>query len=166
MDELQRAIGDLVIANRILAKEEVVAMEKFVATASRIGLDANATGASSVLDNRRLSVQPTVSRSFSDLIKTNPFVSIRAGQQVQALGMNNRYNSITLDGAKINDSFGLNASGLFSLNNPFSLDAVEQFSVSLTPYDVRQSGFAGASVNAVSKSGTTCRIALRLAIGM
>ena len=68
--------------------------------------------------------------------------------------MNNRYNSITLDGAKINDQFGLSASGLFSAFNPFSIDAIEQFSISLTPYDVRQSGFAGASINAVSKSGT------------
>lgn len=138
----------------LTAKEEVVAMEKFVTSASRLSLDANATGAGSVLDNRRLNAQPTASRSFADLIKTNPFVSIRAFPQVQALGINNRYNTITLDGAKINDSFGLNSSGLFSLNNPFSLDAIEQFSVSLTPYDVRQSGFAGADINAVSKSGT------------
>ncbi len=138
----------------LVAKEEVVALEKFVATASRIGLDANQTGASTVLDNYRLGLQPTTSRAFADLIKTNPFVSVRAFPQIEALGINNRYNTITLDGAKINDSFGLNGSGLFSLNNPFALDAVEQVSVSLTPYDVRQSGFAGADINVVSKSGT------------
>lgn len=138
----------------LVGKEEVVQLEKYVATASRSDLDANATGASSVLSSRGIQATPTVNRAFADLIKTNPFVSIRGYPQIQALGMNNRYNTITLDGAKINDSFGLNASGLFSLNNPFSLDAVEQMSVSLTPYDVRQSGFAGASVNMVSKSGT------------
>jgi hypothetical protein len=129
-------------------------MEKFVAKASRSELDANATGAGSVLTNRDINGRATVNRSFTDLIKSNPFVSVRGYPQVQALGMNNRYNSITLDGAKINDSFGLSSSGLFSAFNPFSLDAVEQFSVSLTPYDVRQSGFAGAAINAVSKSGT------------
>ena len=153
LTDVQTALGentDVVL----VGKEEVVAMEKFVASASRIGLDANAAGSSTVLDNRRIEDQPTVNRSFTDMIRTNPFVSVRGYPQVQALGMNNRYNSITLDGAKINDSFGLNASGLFSLNNPFSLDAVEQFSVALTPYDVRQSGSAGAYVNAVSKSGT------------
>ncbi len=139
----------------LLAKTgEVLNLEKFTVVAGVNDLDANATGASSTLSNRRLQAQPTVNRSFTDLIKTNPFVAVRGYPQVEALGMSNRYNTITLDGAKINDSFGLNASGLFSLNNPFSLDAIEQFSVSLTPYDVRQSGFAGASINAVSKSGT------------
>jgi hypothetical protein len=138
----------------LVTKEEIVTLEKFVATASRTDLDANATGSGSVLTNARIAEQPTVNRSFTDLIKTNPFVSVRGYPEVQALGMNYRYNSITLDGAKINDSFGLSTSGLFSAFNPFSLDAVEQFSVSLTPYDVRQSGFAGAAINAVSKSGT------------
>jgi len=139
---------------RLAARESVVTLEKFVARASRNDLDANETGASSVLTNRRIASQPTVNRSFTDLMKTNPFVSVRGYPQIQALGMNSRYNSITLDGAKINDSFGLSPSGLFSAFNPFSLDAVEQFSISLTPYDVRQSGFAGAAINVVSKSGT------------
>lgn len=132
----------------------VTQLEKFVVTGEVNDLDANTTGASSELDARRVNDQPSVSRSFADMIKTNPFVAIRSGQALEALGMNNRYNSITLDGAPINDSFGLSSTGLFSLNNPFSLDAVEQFSISLTPYDVRQSGFAGAAVNVVSKSGT------------
>ena len=138
----------------LVSKEDVVTLEKFVTKASRDELDANATGAGSVLDNRKMGQVPTVGRTFTDMARTNPFVSVRGYPQIEALGMNNRYNSITLDGAKINDSFGLNSSGLFSLFNPFSLDAVEQFSVSLTPYDVRQSGFAGAAINAVSKSGT------------
>ena len=150
---VQTSLGEDVDVN-LEAKDEAVKLENFAVTASATDLDANATGASSVLSNRQVTLQPTVNRSFTDLIKTNAFVGVRGYPQVEALGMNNRYNTITLDGAKINDSFGLNSSGLFSLNNPFSLDAIEQFSVSLTPYDVRQSGFAGASINAVSKSGT------------
>ncbi|HVU17555.1 MAG TPA: carboxypeptidase regulatory-like domain-containing protein [Candidatus Didemnitutus sp.] len=136
------------------SKEEVVKLEKFEVNGGVNDLDSGATGASSVLSNRAMMDLPSVNRSFADLAKTNPFVSIRGYPQIQALGMNNRYNTITLDGAKINDSFGLNSSGLFSLVNPFSMDAIDQFSVSLTPYDVRQSGFAGAAINAVSKSGT------------
>ncbi|MFA5264640.1 MAG: carboxypeptidase regulatory-like domain-containing protein [Opitutaceae bacterium] len=133
---------------------EVVQLEKVTAYASVIDLDSGSTGASSALNSRRILAQPTVNRSFSDMMKTNPFVSIRKDQAVQALGMSNRYNTITLDGARINDSFGINSSGLFSLNNPFSLDAIEQFNMSLTPYDVSQSGFAGVALNVVSKSGT------------
>jgi hypothetical protein len=153
LPDVQTSLGENVDV-ALTAKDEVLTLEKFVTTASQNDLDANATGASSVLSSRRIIAQPTVSRSFTDLIKTNPFVSVRAYPQVTALGMNNRYNSITLDGAQINDSFGLSSSGLFSAFNPFSLDAVEQFSISLTPYDVRQSGSAGAYINAVSKSGT------------
>lgn len=138
----------------LVGREQLLNLEKFVVTGSQTGLDANATGAGSVLNNRQIANQATANRSFADLIKANPFVTVRSFPQMTALGMNNRYNSITLDGARLNDQFGLASSGLFSLKNPFSLDAIEQFSVSLTPYDVTQSGFAGASINAVSKSGT------------
>lgn len=134
--------------------EEVVHLEKFVVESASTDLDASSTGASTVLSAQRLAMQPTSNRSFADIIKTNPFVTVRAYPQVTALGMNNRYNSITLDGARLNDQFGLASSGLLSLRNPFSLDAVEQFSVALTPFDVTESGFAGASINVVSKSGT------------
>jgi len=136
------------------AKSEVLQLEKLSVAGSQSDLDANATGAGSVVDNRRITNQPTSNRSFADMMKTNPFISIRAFPQVTALGMNNRYNSITLDGARLNDQFGLSSSGLFSLKNPFSLDAVENLSLDIAPYDVTQSGFAGASVNVVSKSGT------------
>lgn len=153
LTDVETSLGDdtdVVLA----AKSSVVVMEKFVLVADPATLDANAMGASSVLSARRVELQPTSTRSFADLMKTNPFVTVRAFPQVTALGMNNRYNSIMLDGARLNDQFGLASSGIFSLKNPFSLDAIEQFSVSLTPYDVTQSGFAGASINAVSKSGT------------
>lgn len=138
----------------LTAHSDVVQLEKFEVKADANALDAGATGAGTVLTNRGLNLQPTSNRSFADMMKTNPFVSIRAGQQVTALGMNSRYNSISIDGARQNDNFGLSATGLYSLKNPFSLDALENFSIDLTPYDVTQSGFAGASINAVSKSGT------------
>ncbi len=138
----------------LYARSEVLQLEKFTVEGSQTDLDANASGAGSVVDTRRIVNQATSNRSFADMIKTNPFVSVRSYPQVTALGMNNRYNSITLDGARLNDQFGLSSSGLFSLKNPFSLDAVESMSIDLTPYDVTQSGFAGASINVVSKSGT------------
>ncbi|OAM88719.1 carboxypeptidase regulatory-like domain-containing protein [Termitidicoccus mucosus] len=138
----------------LVATGEVIQLERFVVGASINDLNAAATGASSVLDNHAINNMPTTNRSFADMMKTNPFVSIRSGAQVTALGMNNRYNSISIDGARQNDNFGLSSTGLFSLKNPFSLDALENFSIQLTPYDVTQSGFAGASINAVSKSGS------------
>ncbi|MEJ1972128.1 MAG: carboxypeptidase regulatory-like domain-containing protein [Lacunisphaera sp.] len=138
----------------LAARSEVLQLEKLSVSAGQNDLDANATGSGSVLNSRAILSQPTTNRSFADLMKTNPFVSIRSGAQVTALGSNYRYNSISIDGARQNDQFGLSSSGLFSLKNPFALDALESFSIDLTPYDVTQSGFAGASINAVSKSGT------------
>jgi len=134
--------------------DEIVQLEKFQVSASATDLDAGAAGAGTTLDSRRIQLQPTVGRNFSDLMKTNPFVNIRAGEQATALGINSRFNSITVDGAKINDAFGLNSSGQFALKNPFSFDAIDQVSIELTPYDIRESGAGGLAMNVVSKSGT------------
>ncbi len=139
----------------ITLKSTVIVMEKFVATASRSDLDAATVGSGTTLSVARIEAQPTVNRAFADLMRSNPYVTVRAGSdRMTALGMNNKFNSISVDGARINDQFGLNASGLFSVNNPFAMESLEQFSVDLSPYDVRRSGFTGASVNAVTKSGT------------
>src|SRR6185436_12739202 len=138
----------------------VVVMEKFVLKESSLGLDANATGVGSLLDREKLLLQPTAQRSFADLVRTDPMVTLRAvfGDRQEgmlaAVGTNNRFNSVMLDGARINDAFGLNASGLQSFFNPLSIETVEQFSISVSPFDVRQSGFTGAAVNAVTRSGT------------
>ncbi len=136
-------------------KGTIVQMERFVATATRSDLDSGAIGSGTTIDARGIEARPTLNRSFADLMKSNPYVTSRAGaERMTALGMNNRFNSISVDGARINDQFGLNGSGLFSINNPFALESLEAFSVDLSPYDVRRSGFTGASVNAVTKSGT------------
>lgn len=139
---------------RLTARSEVQMLEDFVVEASTLDLDPNSTGANSVLNSQQMELVPTTNRSFADMIRTNPYVTIRAGSALTALGQNNRFNSISVDGARINDQFGLSSSGLQSTFNPFPLDALEQFSVSLSPYEARRSGFTGASVNAVTKSGT------------
>jgi hypothetical protein len=136
------------------AQSETIQLEKFVVTGEVNALDANATGTGSTLNSQAILNMPTTNRSFADLMKTNAFASIRSGSQVTALGMHHKYNSISIDGARQNDNFGLSGSGLFSLKNPFALDALESFSVKVADYDVAQSGYAGASINAVSKSGT------------
>lgn len=153
-------LGADIDVNLGLQPGEVLALDKFVVTAETSRLDSAAAGAGSVMTNSRLLAQPTAKRSIGDMARTNPLVTFRQAitdrddQMITAVGQNNRYNSILLDGARINDQFGLNASGIQSFFNPISLDTVEQFSIAISPYDVRQSGFTGAASNAVTKSGT------------
>jgi hypothetical protein len=146
--------------NVSLAAADVVVMQRFTVGASATDLDSTASGAGSVITREKLLAQPTAQRSFADMARSNSGVTLRnvfgdrQESMLTAVGQNNRFNSIMLDGARINDQFGLNASGLGSFFNPLSLETVEQFSVATSPYDVRQSGFTGAAINAVTRSGT------------
>ena len=141
---------------------DIVSLEKFTVKGESNELDSAATGAGSLLNAARLAAKPTTQRSFADVISASPFVTLRSMSSANdreeahltALGQNNRYNSILIDGARINDQFGLNGSGLASFFNPLSIDTLEQLSVQVSPYDARESGFTGASINAVTKSGT------------
>ncbi len=139
---------------------EVVKLDKFTVKADKTDLDSSATGAGMIVGSAAISTTPTVQRSFADVARTTPFVSLRgvlASRQqpvMSAVGQNNRFNSVQVDGARINDQFGLNGSGLQAFGNPISLDTIEQFNIAISPYDAAQSGFTGASINAVTKSGT------------
>ncbi len=148
------------VSLRLESSSEVVKMEKFTVQGSSNDLDAGATGAGSVINAARLAMTATVQRSFADMATKNQFVTLRsvlssrAQPVISAVGQNNRFNSVQVDGARVNDQFGLNGSGLQGFGNPITLDTVEQLSVSVSPYDVSQSGFTGVSINAVTKSGT------------
>ncbi len=139
---------------------DIVSLNKFVVKGEANELDSSATGAASAYNGQRLSAKPTTQRSLADLISASPFVTLRAlsgdreEAQITALGQNNRYNSIQIDGSRINDQFGLNGTGLASFYNPLSLETLEQLSIQVSPYEVQFAGFTGASINAVTKRGT------------
>lgn len=139
---------------------DVISLDKFTVQAESTDLDSAATGAGGVINSAAIASTPTVQRSFADVARTNAFVALRGilasrtQPIISAVGQNNRFNSIQVDGARINDQFGLNGSGVQSFGNPISLDMIEQFHISISPYDVGQSGFTGVSINAVTKSGT------------
>ncbi|REE81702.1 carboxypeptidase family protein [Lutibacter oceani] len=109
------------------------------------------TGAETSVGKRELTNLPTISRSASDFTRLDPSAS---GGSFG--GRNDQFNNFTLDGSIFNNPFGLDAAtpGGQTDAQPISLDAIEQISVSTAPYDVTLSGFTGASINAVTKSGT------------
>ncbi|MDP3312626.1 carboxypeptidase regulatory-like domain-containing protein [Lutibacter sp.] len=109
------------------------------------------TGAETSVGSRELTKLPTISRSASDFTRLDP-----SSSNGSFGGRNDQFNSFTLDGSIFNNPFGLDAAtpGGQTDAQPVSLDAIEQISVSSAPYDVTLSGFTGASINAVTKSGT------------
>ncbi len=109
------------------------------------------TGAETSVGRRELTRLPTISRSAADFTRLEPSAS---GNSFG--GRNDQYNNFSLDGAIFNNPFGLDAPTVGGQTDaqPISLDAIDQISISTAPYDVTQSGFTGASVNAVTKSGT------------
>ena len=117
-------------------------------------------GSESKVSERDLANLPTVNRDLNDYLRLNPLANVRQedpGTSISIAGMNNRFNAIFIDGAVNNDVFGLSASGTNGGQtgvSPISLDAIEQLQISVSPYDVKLGGFAGAGINAVTRSGS------------
>jgi outer membrane receptor for ferrienterochelin and colicin len=99
---------------------------------------------------------PSLRRDLKDVARLNPFVTLDASNldAVVAGGVSSRFNSLTIDGVKQNDDFGLNANGYPTQRSPISQDAVQAMSVNLAPYSVLYNDFQGANINVVTKSGT------------
>ena len=119
--------------------------------------DGNRTGAETVVDAKAINNMPSVARDLSDFTRMTPMASITDQGGINIAGMNSRYNSIFIDGAVNNDVFGLadNGSNGGQIGiSPISIDAIEQIQIVIAPFDIRNSGFAGGGINAVTKSGT------------
>lgn len=109
------------------------------------------TGAMTNLESKQIISLPSMTRSQGDLTRLTP-----QSDGNSFGGRNALYNNFSLDGSIFNNSFGLDYAtpGGQSDAQPVSLDAIEQIQVSLAPFDIREGGFTGAGVNAVTKSGT------------
>lgn len=114
---------------------------------SRI-MNATRTGAVTNISTRELNRLPTISRSLNDFTRITPQSN---GQAIG--GGNSRQNFITVDGSDFNNTFGIGGN-LPANGSPISLDAIEEISVNIAPYDVRQSNFIGSAINSITRSGT------------
>ncbi|MHB0970247.1 MAG: TonB-dependent receptor [Thermoanaerobaculia bacterium] len=124
-------------------------------------INPNRTGSSSSVAEEQIEILPTVNRSLQDFARTNPYFSVDpmdfSATRITVAGRNNRYNSIQIDGAVNNDLFGLADTGTpggQTDTQPISLDAIQQLQLVVSPYDVRQGGFTGGGMNAVTRSGS------------
>ena len=118
-------------------------------------------GSGSAVSEAEIKALPTISRQFQDLARVNPYVNVAAndesGTNISVSGKNNRYNTIQIDGAVNNDLFGLAATGTpggQASTQPISLDSIQELQVVVSPYDVKQGGFTGGAINAITRSGS------------
>ncbi|MFD2288664.1 carboxypeptidase regulatory-like domain-containing protein [Pedobacter petrophilus] len=119
------------------------------------------SGAGTSIGEGQIKTLPTMNRSLQDVTRVTP----QGSKDNTFGGTNFRYNNVTIDGAINNDAIGFSPSlggqsgssgmpGSSTRTNPVSLDAIQDVTVLLAPYDVKVGNFLGGSINAVTRSGT------------
>ncbi len=132
--------------------------ERIVVTGRGVSdkFNSAAMGAGTNIGSRELAAFASIQRNLQDYARTDPRLAQTDKErgEISAGGQNTRFNSITIDGVNINDTFGLEANNLPTKKQPISIDAIQSVQVNLSNYDATQKGYTGANINAVTKSGT------------
>ncbi len=149
--EIFLKIGEPYVISSLM-KEEGTQLEEVIVSGvmDRI-MNSERSGAVTTVGTREILNMPTISRSINDMTRMTPQSTSTSNGAIG--GGNYRQNFITVDGSDFNNTFGI-GSNLPAGGSPISLDALEEISINVTPYDIRQSGFIGSSINAVTRSGT------------
>ena len=109
---------------------------------------AEKTGASTNISNTQIMNMPTINRSITDIARLSPY-----SNGMNFAGGDGRSSNFTLDGANLNNNFGL-TDKLPGGGSPISMDAIDEVQIVISPFDVRQTNFIGGGINAITKSGT------------
>jgi hypothetical protein len=113
-------------------------------------------GSGSNVTRDQLDSFASIKRDLQDYARLDPRISQTDKErgEISAGGQNTRFNSITIDGVTTSDTFGLEANNLPTAKQPISIDAIQEVNVNIANYDVSQTNYTGANINAVTKSGT------------
>ena len=147
-ENITLALGDAYNINAEMITN-LTELSTVTVTGARRRASADRNGATTNIGPRLLATMPTITRSITDFTRITP-----QANGTSFAGRDNRLNNVTVDGANLNNNFGLSSDLLPGGGNPISLDAFQEISVNISPYDVKQSGFTGAGVSAITKSGT------------
>lgn len=149
------SLGETAPINRMLASEENI--ERIAVSASQISsLSFGKIGPGANFDLATLESAPAINRDLTDIVRIDPRIYVDEGGSggIQCVGKSPRFNSLTVDGVRMNDLFGLNSNGYPTERMPFSYDAIEGVAVEIAPFDVIYGGFSACNISAVSKTGT------------
>jgi len=126
------------------------------ATAMSDAFSKSAMGAGTNIGRAELEGFGSINRNLQDYARNDPRLSQTDKErgEISLGGQNSRYNSVTVDGVNISDTFGLEANNLPTLKQPISIDAIQSVQVNVSNYDVTQKAYTGVNINAVTKSGT------------
>ena len=150
--DLYVQLGEASKINEVLVDVNSSLAEVVIVGTARKGalISKDRKGTATNINRRLLSALPTLSRNITDFTKLTPQSS-----GTSFAGQDNRFINLTIDGSIFNNSFGLQAlPGSQTSATPISIDAIEEIQVNLAPYSVKDAGFTGASINAVTRSGT------------
>jgi hypothetical protein len=148
IEGLNLSLGQNFVLNPTLV-ETGTELQEVTVTTDRL-LNDERTGASTNIGVRQINSMPTIGRDIADFTRFTPQANGRSFS-----GADSRFNNLTIDGSIFNNSFGLSdVPGGQTNSTPISLDAIQEVQVNIAPFDVRQGGFTGAGVNAVTRSGT------------
>jgi outer membrane receptor for ferrienterochelin and colicin len=113
-------------------------------------------GAGSRFSEQNLRELPSISRDIKDVVRIDPkaWVDPTNSDALEVAGVNNRYNTVTVDGVRQSDDFGLNNNGYPTQRSPLSIDAIQDVSILTAPFSVEYGLFRGSTINVVTKSGT------------
>jgi len=140
-------LGETFVLDAQMSESETL-LSEVVITGMATKFTTEKTGATTNINNQQINLLPTINRSIQDISRLSPYAN-----GMSFAGGDGRSSNLTVDGANLNNNFGL-SSALPGGGNPISLDAIEEVQVVIAPFDVRQTNFIGGGVNAITKSGT------------
>jgi len=156
-DNINVSLGQTTRSDFQLKPQSTVLETVTVSAEATPVINPSKTGTGTTMGDSLLRRLPTLNRNFADFVTLVPQVSTSTGVGLSGGGVNIRQNAIQIDGAASGDLFGLGTTGQpGSQANAKSipLDAVKEYQVLLSPFDVRQGNFGGLLINAVTKTGT------------
>ena len=158
--DISLSLGEVEVLN-VQLDESAAELGEVEVVASGGIFDTERNGVATNLGEEEINVIPNIGRDLADFTRLTPQAYVENddddGPAISIAGQNNRYNSIYIDGTVNNDVFGLSAQGTNggqTGSTPISIDAIEEFQINISPFDVTQSGFTGGAINAVTRSGT------------